>query len=163
MARSSAVRGAVRLACLAAALPMAGIARHPLHTTITTIVYDGATHRLTATVRVFADDLATAIARRSDRHAAAGGVDTATFAYINAALGVIGQNGRPVALEWCGARTTGDLRWLCVQATVAAGIRGLRIRDAVLTELFDDQINIVMAGKSTMLFTKGEGAKTLQD
>ena len=145
---------------------------HPLHTTITTIVYDPAARRVTATVRVFEDDLGRAVSRGV--HAAIQGTapsDSASFAYVRSTLTFTARDGHPVPVAWCGSRTTGDLRWLCVQAIVPvtqegrAGLGGLRIRDAVLTEVYDDQVNVVMADydgrHESLLFTRGDGGKAL--
>jgi hypothetical protein len=166
--RWSALRPlACRVAICLAALPMLGAtSEHPLHTTITTIVYHAGVHRVTATIRVFTDDLGRAIVERTHGSVPAGSItDAVTFAYLNVAFGVVGPDGRPVPLEWCGSRTTGDLRWLCIQATVPVGLRGVRIRDAVLTDVFSDQVNIVIADydghHTSLLFTRGEDAKAL--
>lgn len=141
---------------------------HPLHTTITTIVYDQSAHRVTATLRVFEDDLGRAILRHSGGQVRVPTSDSASFGYVRATLTFTSSDGRPIPVEWCGSHTTGDLRWLCVQATLPAtrmNLGGLRVRDAVLTEVYDDQVNVVMADyggrHESLLFTGGDGGKVL--
>ncbi len=149
---------------------LAFAAWHPLHTTITTISYDPAAHRVTATVRVFEDDLGRAVWRGAHMPSQGSMLsDSASFAYVRSALTFTARDGHPVPVAWCGSRTTGDLRWLCVQAVVpgvaGSGLGGLRIRDTVLTEVYDDQVNVVMADydgrHESLLFTRGDGGKAL--
>jgi hypothetical protein len=140
---------------------------HPLHTTITTITYDGASHQATVTVRVFANDLDTAIARRTHGRSPVSGraSDAGNFAYLASVFTAAGPDGRPLAVEWCGSRLTGDLLWACLRLTTPGGLSGVRIRNQALAEVFDDQVNVVMAEydgrRESLLFTKGDGAKPL--
>jgi hypothetical protein len=140
---------------------------HPLHTTITTIAYDAASHQATVTVRVFTNDLDTAIARRTRGRTLATGQpsDSASFAYLASEFTAAGRDGRPLPAQWCGSRVTGDLLWACLRLTTPGGLSGVRIRNQALVELFDDQVNVVMADydgrRESLLFTKGDGAKPL--
>jgi len=140
---------------------------HPLHTTLTQVVQDSRRGVAIGSIRVFAGDLATAVAKRDgaappndDRVS-----DSAAFAYVVATVRLRDAAGRPIRLEWCGSRRSADLLWLCVRAATGATLRSLTISDQMLCELFDDQVNIVQSvdGESTgsVLFTKGEGAKRL--
>jgi hypothetical protein len=140
---------------------------HPLHTTITTITYDGASHQATVTVRVFANDLDTAIARRAHGRSPASGrvSDAGSFAYLASVFTAVGPDGRALSAQWCGSRLTGDLLWACLRLTTPGGLSGVRIRNQALVELFDDQVNVVMAEydgrRESLLFTKGDAAKLL--
>jgi hypothetical protein len=84
-------------------------------------------------------------------------------AYVARALFIADRGGRAVALGSCGVRRSGDLLWVCVEGTTTSDARELSIRDAVLCELFSDQVNIVQvadgASKRSVLFTRGDGAK----
>jgi hypothetical protein len=140
---------------------------HPLHTTITTITYDGASHEATVTVRVFANDLDTAIARRTPGRSPASSraSDAGSFAYLASVFTAVGPDGRALSVQWCGSRLTGDLLWACLRLTTPGGLSGVRIRNQALVELFDDQVNVVMAEyngrRESLLFTKGDAAKAL--
>jgi hypothetical protein len=149
-----------------AAVALALALWHPLHTTITTIAYDPASAKVTATVRVFQDDLSRAIGRQKGVPITPGETsDADAFAYLKATVAFASRDGKSLPLTWCGARTTGDLRWLCVETTVPTGPSGLHVRNSALAELFDDQVNVVMAeygGRhESLLFTRGDGAKSL--
>ena len=140
---------------------------HPLHTTITTITYDAASHQATVTVRVFANDLDTAIARRAHGRVLASilASDASRFAYLASVFTAVGPDGRELPVQWCGSRVTGDLLWACLRLMAPRGLSGARIRNQALTELFDDQVNVVMADydgrRESLLFTKGDAAKPL--
>lgn len=148
-----------------------GAARwHPLHTTMTTVTYDAQSKRATAVVRVFASDLDVAVARRWGLRQTASRAplaipDATRFAYLNSVFSIGTREGHTVPLAWCGSRSTGDLLWVCVQIVAPGGLSGLRVRNAALAELFDDQVNVVTVEyggrRESLLFTKGDGAKTL--
>jgi hypothetical protein len=144
-----------------------GMQSHPLHTTITTITYDGASHQATVTVRIFANDLDTAIARRAHGRTsdATRPSDAGGFAYLASVFTAVGPDGRALPAQSCGSRLTGDLLWACMRLTTPGGLSGVRIRDQALVEVFDDQVNVVMAEydgrRESLLFTKGDAAKPL--
>jgi len=146
---------------------------HPIHTTITTITYDPATTIATAEIRVFADDLWRAVTQRNSRTATAINgravsiADSAIVQYVEATFRVGGQDGRPVSLRPCGLRATADARWICLQAALPRGLVGMRIADELLTDLYADQVNVVMTqdarsgGRTSLLFTRGDKAKVI--
>lgn len=159
------------LRCLTAAVGAIGalaMAPHPLHTTLTvfTVQADGS---MAISVRAFADDFGAAVRLHSGDRAATRALptDQAIESYARATLRMTDGSGRPVALTWCGARHEGDLVWLCLAVPAAARPGQLRLRDALLVERFDDQVNIVQvlraSSRATMLFTKADGAKPLPD
>ena len=145
----------------------ASVDAHPLHTTLTEITADAASHTVRIVVRVFADDFGTALTRHA--HVAvtpvASAWDTAAATYVAASVTIADRANRPVALRSCGTRRSGDLLWICVEGTTAESPRELRGRNSMLCELFDDQVNIVqlVAGteKHSALFTRGDGLKRL--
>jgi hypothetical protein len=156
------------IACVLAVAPGGSGGRvHPLHTTITTITYDAVSHQATVTVRVFANDLDTAIARRTHGRSlvSSRASDAGTFAYLASVFTAVGPDGRALSVQWCGSRLTGDLLWACLRLTTPGGLSGVRIRNQALIELFDDQVNVVMAEydgrRESLLFTKGDAAKPL--
>ena len=162
-------RVAIAIACALCVATLAASPRvaeaHPLHTTLVQLTYDERAHVLEGSIRVFAGDLAAAVAKHGgaktpddDRV-----TDAAAFAYVSSTLRFTDAAHRPVALQWCGSRRAGDVLWLCVRAASSAPPTALELSDQMLCELFDDQINIVQAVSgekhASMLFTKGDGAK----
>jgi hypothetical protein len=142
-------------------------AAHPLHTTLTEVTVDAASHSVRAVVRVFADDFGSALARRA-RVAAppvARAWDAAASNYLSVTLAIADRANRPIALHSCGMRRSANLLWICLEGTTDESPRELRGRSSILCDLFDDQVNIVQlvsgAEKHSVLFTRGDGLKRL--
>ena len=151
---------------LGAAAPAIASA-HPLHSTITELTEDRSHRTVRGTIRVFADDFGTAVAHSVRGRPLAAGAqwDAAALAYVASVFAFTDASGRPAAVRSCGTRRTGDLLWICVEAPSATGLASFKVRNAILCDLFDDQVNVVqatMAGsRRSVLFTKGDRAKPL--
>jgi hypothetical protein len=156
---------AISLALLGAAAPTD--ARHPIHSTLAEISYDAAARRATVRVRAFADDFGTATERwgRSRPRKTATSIDSLSFEYLSHMISLESAPGEFSAFEWCGVEKTGAVLWLCLRAKLDRGLEGVRIGDRVLTDLFDDEINIVQiesAGrKASAVFTRKDAGKVL--
>jgi hypothetical protein len=142
---------------------------HPLHSTITELVLDPAHGTVRATVRVFADDLRSAVLRTTrGRSLAPEGPawDAAAFAYAASVVSIRTARGRAVALRPCGARRTADLMWLCLEGELPRDAGALQVRNAMLCELYEDQVNVVqstMEGtRRTLLFVRDDRFKALR-
>lgn len=161
------------VAALAAGLVMlvsfpAAARAHPLHSTITELTEDRAHGVVRATIRVFADDFGTAVThmRKGALPATPGAAwDAAALAYVSATFGFADRAGRPMAMRSCGTKRTTDLLWICVETTSAEGLAALAVRNGILSDLFDDQVNVVQASvggaRKSLLFTKGDRAKAI--
>lgn len=151
----------VTFALLGATRPAA----HPLHTTLTEILYRSETRTAEITMRIFADDLGAAAARRRARSEADRPVSAAeAFDYVASTFAVVDQRGRRLPLRWRGARRQGDLLWLSLSVPVA-GLAGLELRNGVLCDLYDDQVNIVQVvdggRRASLLFTRTGGGRKI--
>lgn len=140
---------------------------HPLHSTITELTEDRAHGVVRATIRVFADDFGTAVTRSVRGRSLSAGPqwEAAALAYVNSAFGFTDRTGRALPMRSCGTRRTSDLLWVCVEATSAEGLAPLMVRNGVLSDLFDDQVNVVQGTiggvRRSVLFTRGARAKAL--
>jgi hypothetical protein len=147
------------IALLATALAPQRASAHPLHSTITELAEDHAQGTVRATIRVFADDFGTAVARTHKSG------DAGSLAYVAAMFGFSDRSGRVLPLRSCGTRRTGDLLWICVEASSAEGLGVLKVRNGMLSDLFDDQVNVVQGSvggvRRSLLFTKGDRAKAI--
>ncbi|HEX3236456.1 MAG TPA: DUF6702 family protein [Gemmatimonadales bacterium] len=136
-------------------------ARHPMHTAVTEIVYQAISASATIRVRVFLDDLTTAVGRPPGTPVG----DSAMARYVTAGLTVTDGTGRRLPLRWEGSEQTGDVMLLRLTAAAPAGLDGGSVGSRLLTERFEDQVNIVRVSWSgrtrTLLFTRGEAAKPL--
>lgn len=166
---SGAVRALVASLLLAPVQPLSvtGIA-HPMHSTLAEVVQDPARGTLRATIRVFADDFGVVLTRHSRATLAGAGPawDEAATRYAASAFGVRDGRGRVLALHSCGIRRAGGVIWICLATDAVASSEGLQVRDAILCELYDDQVNLVQGhiggARRTVLFVRGDGYKALQ-
>jgi len=130
----------------AAASPGAG--SHDLHVSYGAAAVEGSV--LAVRIRFFRDDLATALARhagRADVTLQVGPEADALFlAYLNSRLTVtVGGRTLPPTLVGSGEDELDrePVWWYAVQFDAGAPLTAFRVRNALLTELFDDQANIV--------------------
>jgi hypothetical protein len=88
------------------------------------------------------------------------------YGYVTSRFALTDARGAVVPLAWCGVRRAGEMLFLCLRAAAPAPPTGLRLRNALLVESFDDQVNIVQfvsnTARRTTMFTAGDGTKTLQ-
>jgi hypothetical protein len=137
---------------------------HPLHTTMSEVTIDAQRHVMRIVVRAFADDYlkAAMAARHLNTIPTLDGADA--FAYLQSALS-IDEGSHTIPLRSCGFRTRADVVWLCVETALPVDAARAHIRNALLWNLFDDQVNIVRATIGTnarsLLFVKGDRAKPL--
>lgn len=140
---------------------VAATAAHPLHTTLTTVTWQGDRRELEVAVRTFTQDLADAVtgAVRSP-----GVSDSAACRYATAALSVRDAAGASLRVARCVTARAADVTWIRLVIPVERPV-GLQLRNAFLFERFADQVNIVqadLAGSTrTILFTAGDGSKPL--
>jgi hypothetical protein len=133
---------------------------HPMHTAVAEITYDRETRTAAIHIRVFADDFTAALI--PDPTAPA---DSAMSRYVRGAFALADRSGRPLPIHWVGAAREGDVVVLHLRVTVPVGLAKGKVLSAILSERFEDQVNIVRASYdghvTTLLFTRGDPAKAL--
>ena len=128
---------------------------HPIHTTLTVLTVDARTRTVTLSIRAFADDFSRVVAMRagipvpSDSSVRPEHVT----AYVRAQFAIGG-----IALEPCGLTRSADAYLACFRGVMPTGVSTITVRNAMLTELHPDQVNIVQAAvgqqRQTRVFTK---------
>ena len=143
------------------ALALVGGRAHPMHTTVTEVVQADARGHVSIQVRVYLDDLRSAVLTR----VGTAGADSAMARYLRGTFALADRTGRPVRLTWTAAEPAGDVILFRLRGEVPGGLAGARVTNLVLCERFEDQVNVVRAeyaGRTTtLLFTRGETAKAL--
>jgi hypothetical protein len=136
--------------------------RHPMHTAAAEIVYDAATTAATIRIRVFVDDFTAAV--HSPPPGTVAG-DSAIVRYVTSSFSIVDRTGTRLRLRWQGVERAGDVQVLRFIAAAPAGLAGGKLASTLLSECFEDQVNIVRAtygGRTrTLVFTRGEAAKAL--
>lgn len=152
----------IAIASTLIAIPSAALG-HPLHTSLAQMTVDARSRAVKVSLRVFVDDFTAAATDWSKTNRA--GPTTTLFAYARASFVVRESTGRIVPLEFCGEKRVGDLLYVCLTGRISANNSVSSVVSRVLTEKFDDQVNIVQAvysgRKANLLFTPGDGEKRL--
>jgi hypothetical protein len=139
---------------------------HPVHMTLTEVRPAGANGRIEIMVKVFTDDFSTAAARYTKSHLDSGrAIDRRRgLAYLLSRLRLANRNSA-IPLTPCGVTISGDALIFCLHATSTGSPTGLRVSNTLMTELFDDQVNVVQAvvGKrrTSRMFVRGDGWKSV--
>ena len=154
---------AALLACACALAWPGGAAAHKYYTSLARAEYNEGTKAVEFALRVFADDLELALTRRSGRKVyldKTKDADELALAYLRETFEVAGRDGRRVELRWVGMEAQGDVAWLYFEAPLPEGPAGATLRDRVLLELFQTQVNIINlkygGRKLDLVFKRGD-------
>ncbi|MBB6612268.1 hypothetical protein H7F15_14555 [Pontibacter sp. Tf4] len=143
-------------------------AAHDYHASITDVKFNPRTQSLQVAVKVFTDDLENALSKQSKRNvtysATSEQVKEQLVTYMATTMRFELSQGKPLKQHFVGSEAEADVVWIYFEVPVqAASLSQLYIRNAVLTELFDDQMNILnldYKGKMhSSLFRKDETSK----
>lgn len=146
---------------------------HPIHRSIAEATYQESTHKLEIALRVYADDFEVALSAHAKKKISiektpVAEFDTFAHAYVTETFTVKSADGTARAFHWIG-REIKDAEnefWLYFEVELPAGVEGTKIRHAVMTDQFRDQLNSVQvrAGtrKQTLFFLPTHGEKTVR-
>ncbi len=159
----------ILLLTLALALATPAAHAHDYHASITDARYNPRTQSLEVAVKVFMDDLEEALSRRSKRKVAysqSAQVQQLVQEYVGATLAFELEKGKPLRHTFVGAEQEVDVVWIYLEVPIRSeAFTHLYVRNAVLQELFNDQMNIVnldYKGKvSSTLFQKNDGTRKM--
>jgi uncharacterized protein DUF6702 len=131
---------------------------HPMHTSAAEI--REVSGRVVVTIRVFPDDLNTAVPGAS-----AGRADSALAGYVQRTFQIADRDGRAVPLQWEGLDRAGDVLEIRLESGADVALSGTAVRHGLLLDRFPDQVNVVRATygthTATLLFMQGDEAKRL--
>ena len=157
------------LLCAGGALraePSAAAAAHKYHTSLAQVVYNAEEKTVEVSLRVFADDLELALTRRAGRVVSLDrtkDADMLVLSYLRDTFAIRNRAGEAKALKWVGMELRSGVAWLYVEAEMPEGFSGARLRDHVLFELFEGQINTVsvryQGGRADLVFARGDGER----
>ncbi|MFN8059076.1 MAG: DUF6702 family protein [Vicinamibacterales bacterium] len=141
---------------------------HAFHASYTLVERNAQTSGLELTLRIFADDLETALSAASGRRVKVDetpDVDALILSYVRAAFEMRRPDGTAAALTWVGKEVRVDTVWIYVEAAGPPALEGCRVRNRVLFEQFADQVNLVQtkdgAIRHTLTFRKGDDFQTI--
>ncbi|GAB3201866.1 hypothetical protein ABID22_001337 [Pontibacter aydingkolensis] len=141
---------------------------HDFHTSITDIKYNPRTQALEVSLKVFTDDLEDAVSKFSKSkityNSKSAEQQKQIYAYLQTRLSFELTKGKPLTYTLLGSEAETDAVWMYVEVPVKnAKLAQLYVKNAVLTELFSDQMNVVnlnYKGKTeSALLQRGEEQK----
>jgi hypothetical protein len=135
---------------------------HKFHTSFAEADYNEQERSLQITLRTFPDDLINILTRRAGQPVSLDDKKRAaalTFTYLQEVFQLQDARGRAVKLSWVGMEAGVDNVWLYFEARMPAGIAGAQLSDRWLTDLYEDQINLVniRAGERKLALTFEHG------
>ncbi|RYZ28730.1 MAG: hypothetical protein EOP49_41235 [Sphingobacteriales bacterium] len=152
------------LFCLTASRPA-----HPVHTSITQMQYNAAEKTFEVSLRVFTDDLEVALTkennnqrvRLSDKDANGPLVER----YVRKHFGLTNASRQRKPYRYLGKEQEVDATWIYIEIPYNEPVQGSLLQQSMLTDLFDDQMNLVnvsyLAEKKTVLFRKSNTQQVL--
>ncbi|MGM9509463.1 DUF6702 family protein [Larkinella sp. GY13] len=152
------------LFCLTASRPV-----HPVHTSITQMQYNAAEKTFEVSLRVFTDDLEEALTkennnqrvRLSDKDANGPLVER----YVRKHFGLTSASRQRKPYRFLGKEQEVDATWIYIEIPYTEPVQGSLLQQSMLTDLFDDQMNLVnvsyLAEKKTVLFRKSNTQQVL--
>lgn len=156
-------------------LPTTVYSLHKFHATIAQLDYNAKEQSVEAVIRFFADDFETAISQHAKREIKFNTPQAlkdkansdAVFSYVRERFELKGKNGNPVKLTWVGMEVQADMVWVYFEGKLPGGLSGAQLRNRLMQELFDDQVNIVnfkFDGKQTgTMFNLQDGFKVVPE
>lgn len=139
------------LVAVSLAPPVFSATPHKFHVSVSQVEYDRTRQTARIMIRVFADDLQTAVSQHAGRPLRIQGAPIAEdreiggliYAYVRDRLELRTRDGRGVRLSWAGLEAQSDVVWLYVEGRTPGGLAGAQLRNRLFCELFEDQVNIV--------------------
>jgi hypothetical protein len=146
---------------LAVSFEVTAGAYHAFHTSLAQIQYNGKAKVLEVSLRVFTDDLELALTKTNNRTIKldeSAQFDAPIEAYVRKYFGIVDEKGQKLAMSYIGREFEADATWIYLEIPFAENASELKLQNAILTEVFDDQTNVVnltyQASKKTFLFKR---------
>jgi hypothetical protein len=153
-----------------ALLSVQPVSAHDYHASITDVKYNPLTQNLEVAVKVFMDDLENALSRQSGTKviysSTSEEVKKHITNYLNTTLAFELEKGKPLNTKLLGSEEDVDVVWMYIEVPVQRPtLAQLYIKNAILTDLFTDQMNIVNVNykgeTESVLMQRGEVTKKL--
>jgi hypothetical protein len=140
---------------------------HKYHTSVTRVEYNAKERSAEITLRTFTDDLEAILTKRAGRTVnldASKDVERLVFDYLRSAF-ELKKRDASSELQWIGMEVKGEMIWIYVLAKTPEGLSKASIRNDLLFDLFEDQVNIVNildeGKKTSLVFKRGDGIREI--
>lgn len=126
---------------------------HPFHVSVCDITYKSDDRHLKISVRIFLDDLEDALQRKSGNHTL-DIMDQSEWENINHTLEIYFQENLTITTgkkaldyQYLGSEIEEDVLWSYLEVEKLKPFKSISIENKILTEIFDDQENLVHVRK----------------
>ncbi len=120
---------------------------HAFHTSLTEIRYNAQERYFEISMRVFKDDLETALTNENQHKKvvldASNKYDALIEKYVQKHFVLTNAQNQKLGYRVLGKEQEGDAIWLYIELPHAASLNGVKMQQAMLLDSFDDQTNIV--------------------
>jgi hypothetical protein len=138
--------------------------KHDYHVSVTQMQYNPGNSLFEVSIRIFTDDLEKALGehnsnrrfsiRNEDQN------DSFVSAYIQKNFLLSNDQKKILPLRYIGKEQEEDATWIYAEIPLVMPLKGHRLQNSILSEIFEDQVNMtnitVASGKKTYLFKKGQ-------
>lgn len=136
---------------------------HDFHASVTQMQYNQAEKTFEISVRMFTDDLEKALSQELGKPVRLSGgqkTDAILEKYIRAHVAYVTPQRQPKVINYVGHEVEADANWIYLEMPCSEAFRGGLLKQNVLMEAFDDQVNMVniqyLGQKKTFVFRKNQ-------
>jgi hypothetical protein len=137
---------------------------HDYHVSVTQMQYNSGSKTFEISIRIFTDDLERALgyANGNKRFVVKNGDanDAAVSAYISKNFSFTTNQQKTLPIRYIGKEQEDDATWVYIELPFQVPVKGSKLQNSILTEIFDDQVNMTNvttpAGKKTYMYKKGQ-------
>lgn len=141
---------------------------HEFHTSLAQVHYNKSSQSFEITLRVFTDDLEDALTLMNNNAKVsidAQQADRLIEQYLTKNLIFYDKQNQKKGLAFIGKEVEVDVTWIYAEVSVTELPAGMRLQNSILTELFNDQVNIVnfkyLTTIRTFMFKNNETIQSL--
>jgi hypothetical protein len=136
---------------------------HDFHASVTQMQYDPKEKNFEISIRIFTDDLEKALSKELNttiRLSPGQKTDAILEQYVRAHFAYTTPQKQPKIISYVGHEVEADAQWVYLEMPYAEAFRGGLLKQNVLMEAFDDQVNMVniqyQGQKKTFVFRKNQ-------
>ncbi len=139
---------------------------HEYHASVTNMQYNPKERSFEVSIRMFTDDLEKTLTRENggqrvvfDKRYEKNN-DQLLEKYVRKHFSVVSAQKHRKAFTYMGHETEADAQWIYIELPYEEAFKGVMMQQSVLTDTFDDQVNLVTVNyntqKKTILFRKNQ-------
>ncbi len=136
---------------------------HRYHATISSVSFNDRTGSIEVIHQIFSHDVEYILSKYAGQTVQIGAedMDDMLRAYVENAFALYDKGGAPIPLEWVGAEIDVSNVWVYMERPDAMGLDGVSVRDELMVDLYEDQVNTVNLEQGgelkTLIFQREDG------